>query len=113
MRSDAKRLADILSAVARVEARVPPGTDFRAGGELVESWVLHNILIIGEAARGLSRALKDEHPEVPWTQIAGIRNIIVHEYWNVDLDVVQVVVSGDLPDLKALIETVVEILGRP
>lgn len=49
--------------------------------------------IIGEAARALSSDLKDQHPEMPWSKIIGMRNILVHDYFGIDVDVVWAVVE--------------------
>lgn len=56
--------------------------------------------IIGEACRALSEALRDRHPEVPWAAIVGMRNILVHDYFGLNLDEVWSVTERDLPDLR-------------
>jgi uncharacterized protein with HEPN domain len=62
----------------------------------------HLIQVIGEAARHVSRDFTDTHPEVPWTNIIGMRHKVVHDYLGVDEDIVWQVVTQDLP---ALVET--------
>ena len=59
----------------------------------------HLVQVIGEAARHVSRAFCDEHPDVPWTEIIGMRHKVVHDYLGVDEDIVWQVVTGDLPRL--------------
>jgi len=59
----------------------------------------HLVHVIGEAARHVSRAFCDEHPDVPWTEIIGMRHKVVHDYLGVDEDIVWQVVTGDLPSL--------------
>lgn len=59
----------------------------------------HLVQVIGEAARHVSRAFCDEHPDVPWTEIIGMRHKVVHDYLGVDEDIVWQVVAGDLPRL--------------
>ncbi|WP_278237513.1 HepT-like ribonuclease domain-containing protein [Isoptericola sp. AK164] len=58
-----------------------------------------NLQIIGEAAKHLPAEVTDAHPEIPWPQIRGFRNILVHHYFGVDLDVVRDVIESHLPPL--------------
>jgi len=59
----------------------------------------HLIQIIGEAARQVSRAFSDRHPEIPWADIIGMRHKVVHDYLGVDEDIVWQVATADLPTL--------------
>jgi uncharacterized protein with HEPN domain len=56
--------------------------------------------IIGEAARALSSEIKQNYSQVPWSKIIGLRNRVVHEYFDLDLDIVIDIVVYDLPELK-------------
>ena len=67
----------------------------------------HLIQIIGEAARQVSRAFSDRHPEIPWADIIGMRHKVVHDYLGVDEDIVWQVVTADLPTLVAALEPIV------
>jgi uncharacterized protein with HEPN domain len=67
--------------------------------------------IIGEAARKASAALRENHPEVPWSQVVAMRNILVHDYFGVDIEEVWAAVVRDLPDLKRKIEAILQELG--
>lgn len=60
--------------------------------------------IIGEAARGVSSATRDAHPQVPWRQIAGTRDRLIHAYVDVDLNIVWDIVANDLPPLIRRLE---------
>ncbi len=75
-----------------------------------QSAVLYQISIIGEAVGRLSDEFKDDHPDVPWRDIRGMRNIILHAYDNVDMPRVWDVVENDIPDL---LETLDPLLPRP
>jgi uncharacterized protein with HEPN domain len=72
--------------------------------------VVRRIEIIGEAVRNLPEDFRQEHPEVPWHQIAGMRHKLVHEYFGVDLELVWQVVRHDLGLLKKHVE---ELLKQP
>jgi len=104
MRDDRERLLDILEAIERIEKYAAQGQETFERNELVQTWIVHHLQIIGEASRTLSADLKDQHPEVPWSKIIGMRNILVHDYFGIDVDVVWSVVERDLPDLKRQIE---------
>ena len=61
-----------------------------------------------EAARGISNDLKEGHPEVAWSDIVGTRNILVHAYFDIDLDITWTVIEKDLPILKAQVNKMLE-----
>jgi uncharacterized protein with HEPN domain len=64
------------------------------------SLVIHHLQIIGEAVRGITADFKAAHPEIPWSDIIGMRNILIHHYFGIDRDAVWKVVEHDLPLLK-------------
>jgi uncharacterized protein with HEPN domain len=68
------------------------------------SAVLYQITIIGEATKRLSPALRQQHPEIPWREMAGMRDVIVHEYDQLDFEVIWDVVHNKLPELLTLLE---------
>jgi len=67
--------------------------------------VIRNLEIIGEAARHLSEDLRARHPEIPWMRIAGLRDVLIHEYFGVRMDRVWRVVEHRLTELKRLVES--------
>ena len=66
-----------------------------------QSTVIRQLEIIGEAVKNLSKAMTDNEPVVPWRQIAGARDRLIHAYFNVDIDAVWSMVEQDLPSLRA------------
>ena len=63
--------------------------------------------IIGEAARGLSQEFRQEHPDLPWKSMVGIRDRLIHGYFDINLDVVWETVTEDLPPLIAQLKKIV------
>ena len=63
--------------------------------------VVRNLTVIGEAANRLPREFKERHTRVPWSRIVGLRNRIVHDYFDVDLEIVWAIVETELPQLAA------------
>ena len=62
--------------------------------------MIHHLQVIGEAARSVSQSLKSCHPEVPWPQIVALRNILVHEYFGLNMHQVWTMTQKDLPQLE-------------
>jgi uncharacterized protein with HEPN domain len=104
MRDPQERLRDILDAIAGIERYAARGRDAFDQNELIQVWIVHHLQIVGEAAAQLGRDFHDAHPEVPWPQIVAMRNILVHEYFGVDLGEVWNAVERDLPGFKLAIE---------
>ena len=101
MRDDRERLLDIQEAIERIERYTQRGKEAFEQDELVQNWVMSHLQIIGEASRALSEDLRVRHSEVPWRAIIGMRNILVHHYFAIDLNVVWAAIQQDLPSLKS------------
>lgn len=75
---------------------------------MIQDAVIRNLEVIGEAVKGLSESLRQANPDVPWKQVAGMRDVLIHHYFGVKLDTVWMVVIDHLPKLKQRVE---ELLG--
>lgn len=111
MRDDGERLLDILDAIRQIEKYAVRGFDAFSQNELIQVWFTRHLQIIGEAARSLSSNLTDKYPAVPWGEIIGLRNVLVHNYFEIDLEVVWGIVQDDLPPLKKQVEIILRDLG--
>jgi len=107
MRDDRERLRDVLEAVERIEKYAVRGREALATEELLQTWVVHHLMIIGEACRALSGDFRTKHPADVWALDAGLRNVIVHQYFGIDLVVVWNVIERDLPALKKKVQEIV------
>ncbi|MEL6492704.1 MAG: DUF86 domain-containing protein [Cyanobacteria bacterium J06634_6] len=113
MRQDIDKLEDILVAIEQIEKYLQKGKSAFESDELIQVWMLHYLQIIGEAARSTSSELRQKYSKIPWSAIVGFRNLVVHEYFRVDLNVVWEVIKNDLPELKPQIEDVAKELDLP
>ena len=68
--------------------------------------------ILGEAARGVSEDLKSLQPEIPWREIVATRNLLIHEYFGVDMGVVAAILEQDLPSLLERLEAILQTMDH-
>ena len=79
--------------------------------QMVQDATLRNLEIVGEATKNLSPALRASRPEIPWVEMAGMRDILIHRYAAVDLDIVWEVVEARVPPLAERIAVLLEKAG--
>lgn len=99
------RIEDILDAVRRIQAYTADMTadQFREDRKTIDA-VVRNIEIIGEAARHVPREIQKASPRVAWPQMRGMRNVMIHEYDTVDVDIVWQTIQEDLPSIVGPLE---------
>ena len=98
----------MMEAIQRIEKYVGRGRQAFVADELIQTYIVHNLQILGEAAAKIPTEQQREYPELPWPKMVGMRNVLVHNYFNIDLDIVWQVVETELPALK---EKIGRILG--
>jgi len=96
------RVEDMLEAIDRIESYVSgmSAKQFVADGRTQDA-VVRNLEILGEASKRIPFAIIHRHPEMPWSRIADMRNILVHEYHSVDPEIILDAARNDLPPLVA------------
>jgi uncharacterized protein with HEPN domain len=102
---DTTRLGHIYDAICTIEGYAA-GVDKAAflANKMMQDAILRQIEIIGEASNHISEELQERHPEAPWFEMRAIRNKIVHDYMEINTDVIWDTIQNDLPALKPLIK---------
>ena len=107
MRDIEERFLDMLEAIQRIGKYAARGRQAFVSDELIQTYIVHNLQILGEAAAKVSPAQQAEYPDLPWPKMIGMRNVLVHNYFNIDLDIVWQVVESELPALQEKISRIV------
>jgi uncharacterized protein with HEPN domain len=106
-RDEATRLSDILERISRIES----AEVMLVEAESNENWevaktafdaILYDLLVIGEVVKTLDERLKQAHPRIPWREIAGMRDILAHEYFRVSSSIVRSTIDVPMADLCAI-----------
>lgn len=106
MLRDSESIIDIAIAISRI-LRYGEGvsrSELENNDEKLSA-ILYQITIIGEATKRISQDFRQKHSELPWREMAGMRNVVVHEYDQLDLDIVWDVVNNKIPELNHLIQS--------
>jgi len=112
MRDPRERLRDILEAIEAIERyRDRDRTAFERD-ELLQTWFLRHLQIIGEAARALPEEVRARAPDIPWPKIIGMRNVLVHGYFEIDTDIVWDAATREIPALTPAVERLLHEIER-
>ncbi len=108
-RSDNDFLCDIMEALRRIKMFTDGLTYDRFLADIkAQDAVLRNLEIMGEAVKGLSREIREKHPDAPWKGMAGIRDHLIHHYFGVNLDIVWDIVTTELPLLEPKLQFILK-----
>jgi len=102
-------LEEIIESIDRIKEYIKHCSgidDFQKNIEIQDA-VMHRLAIIGEAVKRLPKAIRDENPQVPWKDISGTRDILIHDYNNVNFNKVWDIVTNDLEPLEKEIKLIV------
>ncbi|MHC1626315.1 MAG: HepT-like ribonuclease domain-containing protein [Methanoculleaceae archaeon] len=107
-------IQDMLEAIEKIERyteSIKDLEDFRKRDIVVDA-VLRNLEIIGEAARNIPEEIRSKYPEIPWNRVVGLRNVVIHGYFVVDLEIIWVIINKQLPELKEVLLKMLEEMGE-
>lgn len=107
MRDIEERFLDMLEAIQRIGKYAARGRQAFVSDELIQTYIVYNLQILGEAAAKVQDVQQAEYPDLPWPKMIGMRNVLVHNYFNIDLDIVWQVVERELPALQEKISRIV------
>lgn len=112
-RNDSELLGDILQATERIE-KYTKGLGYKRfeKNEKTQDAIIRNLEIVGEAARNLSPEFKKQHSDIEWQKISDMRNILIHFYFGVSLDIVWQTAKNRLPDIKPKLERALKDIKR-
>lgn len=111
MKDDGLYLIHISECIGRIEQYTVGGEADYKNSTLIQDAVIRNLQALAESSQRVSDDLKAAYPDVPWRDIAGFRNVLVHQYLGVDLDYVWRVIEDDMPALKKWITMALQDLG--
>lgn len=105
--SDQALLDHILECIEHAEEYTASGRDEFESSTMVQDATVRKLQVLAESTQRLSEEIKSTEPEIPWRQIAGFRNTLVHGYLDIDEKLVWVVIEDDLPGLKEAISRMI------
>lgn len=108
MNKDLVYLYHIRDAIDKIESYASVGKEVFLETYHWQDAVIRNLEVIGEATKRLSAELKAENSEIPWREIAGLRDVLIHDYMGVDVRIVWNVVVQDIPKLKSTVLRLLE-----
>jgi uncharacterized protein with HEPN domain len=103
MKDDLPYLQHIADSIARIRVYMGAGSEAFQASTMVQDAVIRNLEVIGEAVKQLSESTRQQAPQIPWRQIAGMRDVLIHNYFGVKLERVLHIVERDLPQLESVV----------
>ena len=107
MRAIRERLEDMLDCIRMIQDHVPVDREAYDSDVVVRYFLLKQVEIVGEAAFKIEKSFKESNPEVPWRKIEGTRHILVHDYFDVDWDVLWDIIHLHIEPLKDQIQVLI------
>jgi uncharacterized protein with HEPN domain len=108
MKEDSVYLQHIIECIRRIEENTIKGQEGFMQSHTIQDAVLRNLQTMSEATQRISGAIKAKHPEIEWSRIAAFRNILVHNYLGIDLELIWGITQQDVAELKRTISALLE-----
>jgi uncharacterized protein with HEPN domain len=107
--NDSVYLHHILDAIQKIDTYLQGiGKDEFLTNSLIQDGTIRQLEIIGEATKQLSSELRDQQSSIPWSQMAGMRDKLIHHYFGVDLATVWLTATQDIPELRIPIQSLID-----
>jgi uncharacterized protein with HEPN domain len=113
VKDDRLYLIHILESIQKIEAYPRDGYDAFMSSGMAQDAVIRNFEIIGEATKRVSEPTRRSATQVPWRQMAGFRDVLIHKYPDIDYDEGWSIVTEQVPDVKPKVEALLRDLGGP
>jgi len=108
MKDERLYLSNIKECIERIEEYTKGGKEEFMQTKMIQDAVIRNFEIIGEATKRLSPELRSKYSDVPWQQMAGFRDVLIHDYLKVNLNLVWQIIEQNLSDLKRQVTAIME-----
>ena len=112
MNRDQLYLKHILNGIEKIREYSSVGYDDFMEHSHWQDAVIRQLEIVGEATKQISMGLRDRYSEVPWRRIAGLRDVLIHDYMGVDLEAVWQITQKEIPELAKYVQTIIRELGK-
>jgi uncharacterized protein with HEPN domain len=112
MKDERLYLSNIQESIDRIEEYTQSGKEVFMQTKMIQDAVIRNFEIIGEATKKLSPDLRSKYADIPWQQMAGLRDVLIHDYLKVNLNLVWQIIEQNLPELKQKVTEILLNLGE-
>lgn len=113
MKSQRAYLEHVIDCIRRIAEDSAPGRDAVFASRTLQDAILRNLQVLCESTQRIGEQHKQRHPEIDWPSIAGMRNALVHDYFEVDFETVWLIVMRDLPPLESAVRAILAVLDEP
>jgi uncharacterized protein with HEPN domain len=109
----ARIVEHVIACIRRIFEDAAPGKEAVFSSRMLQDAIIRNLQVLRESTQRVDSRNKDRHPEIHWASIAGMRNVLVHDYFDVDFQTVWDVVTRDLPGLDKAMHAILADLDQP
>ena len=113
MKSQRAYVEHVIECIRRIAEDSAPGRDTVFASRTFQDAIVRNLQVLCESTQRIAEQQKQRHPEIDWPSIAGMRNVLVHDYFEVDFETVWLVVTRDLPPLEKVMRGILAVLDQP
>ena len=112
MKDDSVYLRHIAECLRRIEKNTTVGLDKFLNSETIQDATLRNLQTMSEATQRLSGEIKSTRPDIEWERIGAFRNILVHNYLGIDIELIWTIIERDVPVLKHVVVEMIQNLSK-